>query len=94
MAAAHSISPVTNALCGVQTPSAKDIQNKLGKPLGTLGLAKELANKPKELANSAKVNTPNAENLASKVLLLCTPLPIVVLVQVFTNCPALSCLYC
>ncbi|KAL3160607.1 hypothetical protein ABBQ32_010538 [Trebouxia sp. C0010 RCD-2024] len=49
-----------------KTPSAKDIQSKLGKPLGTLGLAKELANKPKELANSAKVNTPNADSLASK----------------------------
>lgn len=61
---------------GVQTPSAKDIQSKLGKPLGTLGLAKELANKPKELANSAKVNTPNADSLASKV-------------QPFTNSPLL-----
>jgi len=49
-----------------KTPSAKDIQSKLGKPLGALGLAKELANKPKELANAAKVNTPNADNLASK----------------------------
>ena len=52
----------------VQVPSAKDIQSKLDKPLAKLELPPALANKPKELANAAKVNTPNADNLASKVL--------------------------
>lgn len=41
-------------------PSTKDIQKKLDKPLGALP-------NPKDLANKAKVNTPNADNLASKV---------------------------
>ena len=47
-------------------PSPKDIQKKLDKPLGALP-------NPKELADKAKVTTPNAENLVSKVSLFLFP---------------------
>jgi len=54
----------------VQIPSSKEIQSKLTSPLGALP-------NPKDLANKAKVNTPNADNLASKVSLsqTCPPPP-------------------
>jgi hypothetical protein len=44
----------------MQIPSSSEIQKKLSGPLGALP-------NPKDLANKAKVNTPNADNLASKV---------------------------
>lgn len=56
-------------------PSPKDIQKKLDKPLAKLELPPALANKPKELANAAKLNTPNADNVASKVNSLPQPDP-------------------
>ena len=49
-----------NQGCCVQVPSASDIQKKLSGPVGALP-------SPQDLANKAKVNTPNADNLASKV---------------------------
>ena len=47
------------AVC-VQVPSPKDIQKKLDNPLAAIPTLKDLANK-------AKLNTPNAGNVASKV---------------------------
>ena len=44
----------------MQIPSSSEIQKKLSGPLGDLP-------NPKDLANKAKVNTPNADNLVSKV---------------------------
>ena len=45
----------------MQIPSSSEIQKKLAGPLGDLP-------NPKDLANKAKVNTPNADNLVSKVI--------------------------
>ncbi len=53
----------------MQIPSSSEIQKKLSGPLGALP-------NPKDLANKAKVNTPNADNLVSKVQPHPPPLPL------------------
>ena len=44
----------------MQIPSSSEIQKKLAGPLGDLP-------NPKDLANKAKINNPNVDNLTSKV---------------------------
>lgn len=56
----HDLTCLMLTLYCMQLPSTGDIQKKLSGPLGALP-------NPKDLANKAKVNTPNVDNLASKV---------------------------